>query len=369
MQPRLKEYKQFIEKKYIDSLTKNKDYSLDGLKTELKQKIKLGHFRRIVFTGMGCSVIVAEIIKGFFIDQKIPISVEVVNDYELDYLIDREILKDDKTLFIISSYSGYSQEPVKFYEKIKKLTKNIIFLTSGGKLKKIAESENVSIIYWQLRNPDEQYSLFHAPQFFSILLDIFFELKIIKSNYQQELFKTTQYLKKEFSRQRIVQAKQIAQKLKGREIVFLATPQWYLTLLKLVTMHFNEMAMAPAHRNYFHEFTHGEIVAFTQPKAKLAAVIFKDTQEDEYTKNKRRDLVNILTEKVKPNKNIEIVVINIKQSGFFKKFFSTLLFMQYIAYFLGVYYNTESRELIAKIAGNPWYKQISLNYEMPIIRG
>jgi glucose/mannose-6-phosphate isomerase len=88
---------------------------------------------------MDCSAIVFDIVKGFFADQKIPIYVEVINDYEIDFLVSKEILQDGKTLVIISSYSGFSQEPINAYHKIKEYTKDIIFLTSGGKLEQIAK--------------------------------------------------------------------------------------------------------------------------------------------------------------------------------------------------------------------------------------
>lgn len=41
----------------------------------------------------------------------------------------------------------------------------------------------------------------------------------------------------------------------------------------------------------------------------------------------------------------------------YRQFFSTVQFIQYVSYFLGVYYDYESRELISMAAGNPWYNQ------------
>ena len=168
MQPRLQRYKQFIQSGFADSLLWNKDYSLVGVDKELISRIKKGQFSRIIFTGMGCSAIVSDVVKGFFASQKIPIYIEVINDYDVDFLLDKEVLQDKKTLVIISSYSGFSQEPIHFYDRIKNLTKNIIFLTSGGKLAEIAKKDTVSIIYWKLRKPDREYPLFHVPQYFAI---------------------------------------------------------------------------------------------------------------------------------------------------------------------------------------------------------
>jgi glucose/mannose-6-phosphate isomerase len=363
MQPRLKRYKQFIEKEFISGLTRNKEYSLN-LKKELEDKIRNNQFSRILFTGMGCSAIVSDIIKGFFADPKIPIHVEVINDYEIDFLVNKEILQDRKTLVIISSYSGFSQEPINAYEQIKEYTKDIIFLTSGGKLEKIAKKENVSLIYWKIVNPDREYPLFYATQYFVILLDVFHKLGMIKSNYESELKKAADAIKKEFTKNKIKEAEKVAKNLRNKDIILLASPKWYLTLLKLVKMHINEMAMAPAHRNFIHEFGHSEIAVFTDPKSKQSLLIFMDKNEDNYTKNKIANLIKILTEKVPQNKNITVQEIKINQKDFFQQFFFTLLFIQYISYFLGVYYNYKSRELISRAAQNPWYNIKTIKKEL-----
>lgn len=363
-QPRLTRYKDFIESQFIDSLLHNKDYSLRDLKPSLKQKIMSGQFKRIVFTGMGCSAIVSDVIKGFFADQQIPIFVDVINDYDIDVLIDKDIIKDDKTLVIVSSYSGHSQEPIHFYQNVKCFTENLIFITSGGKLAKIAKEDDISIIYWELRNPDREYPLFHVPQYFSILLDIFYELKIVQTNYIDMLATTADMLRSEFSVEKINEAKQIADELYGREIIFIAAPKWYVSLLKLANMHFNEMAMVPAHRNYFHEFTHSEVAVFSDPLHILSVVMFRDIDSDQYKQEKMTRFTNIISDKtVNQNKNISIHELILDKGNFFGNFFSTLYFLNYIAYFLGIKHNFKSRELISTAAGNPWYNQKTIQQE------
>jgi len=358
LQPRLQRYQQFINTQFIESLLWNKDYSIENIHDDLKNKISLGKIKKIIFTGMGCSAIVSDLIKGFFADQKISTYVDVINDYDIDILVDKADLMDEKTLIIVSSYSGHSQEPIHFYNRIKNLTSNIIFLTSGGKLADIARHDNISIIYWKLRNPDREYPLFHVPQYFSILLDVFFELKILKSNFHDALKETVNHLKNEFTAEKITQANILSEKLRDREIVFIASPKWYVSLLKLADMHFNEMSMASAHRNYFHEFTHSEIAVFSHPKQKMGIVLFRDIGDDQYINNKMDNFIEIITNpQAEPNKNIELLEILLNQENFVTKLFSTLLFLNHIAYFLGLYYNTPSRELISTAAGNPWYSQ------------
>lgn len=365
MQPRLERYQQFIENEFIPSLNWNQDYSLAQLSPDLRAKIVNKNFRRIVFTGMGCSAIVSDVIKGFFVVSSNPIHVEVINDYDYRFLFDQSWLTDGATLFIISSYSGHSQEPIEFYNQIKNQTHDIIFLTSGGQLATIAEQDNVSLIRWQLRNSDREYPLFHVPQYFAILLDIFCELKILSTNYEQELAQVAKNLmahKNELAQQ----AELLADRLASSEIVCIASPRWYLSLLKLTDMHINEMAMVPIHRNYFHEFGHSEVAVFSNPTQRLAILNFRDVDDDEYTLGKMNRLREQLTNGDIQNKNIQFTEIVIEGKGFFEKFFSTLLLVNYLALELGKRSDITSRELISIVAGNAWYHQTTINAEQNI---
>jgi glucose/mannose-6-phosphate isomerase len=159
----------------------------------------------------------------------------------------------------------------------------------------------------------------------------------------------------------IDRARDIAQKLRDCDIVFLATPRWYVPLLKQTTMCFNEIAMVPAHRNLLHEFSHTEVAAFSSPKNKLAIVVFKDIDEDEYTRDKVGILERVLGDKShSKNKPIELIVVNLDQKDFFRKFFFAHFFMVYVAYYLGQYVDAEGRDLISITAGNPWWSQSAI---------
>lgn len=75
----------------------------------------------------------------------------------------------------------------------------------------------------------------------------------------------------------------------------LASPKWHQSLLKLAKMHFNEMAMAPAARNYFHEFCHSEVATLSDPGCRHAVLLFRDTDDDAYTQAKMDNLAALLT--------------------------------------------------------------------------
>ncbi|MFF5674911.1 SIS domain-containing protein [Streptomyces hygroscopicus] len=347
----------------FESLLWGHEYDLSGLDESLRERIASGQFKRIVFYGMGCSSVVSDIVKGFFLSERIPVQVQVINDYDLEWFVDREVMKDPSTLTIIVCYSGWSVEPCLFYDTMREMTgnQNLIVLTGGGKIAGLCREHGSSLIQYKLRHADREYPLYHVQQFFAIFLDLFHQLGITQRSYKEELEESVTFLKNEFSAGTLKRAEAIAEKLRDSRIVLLGTADWYVTLLKQTTMFFNEIAMVPTHRNLLHEFSHTEVAAYSDPSAKQAMVVFRDANADDYTRNKIQTLEKLFGDKSVPqNRNIEFVTIDLDQENFFKKFFFGHFFTVYIAYYLGLHADVTGRDLISIAAGNPWWSQRSI---------
>lgn len=363
MQPRVQRLNEFLGSPLFESTLWGHEYSLDGLNDDLRQRIEAQQFDKIVFYGMGCSSVVSDIVKGFFLTEGIPIHVEVINDYDVDWFVSHDFLQDERTLTFIVCYSGWSVEPILFYHKMKELTgnKNLIVLSGGGRISKIASEDGCSVIQYKLRHADREYPLYHVQQFFSIFLDLFHKLKITKSSYEQELKETVAYLKKTFNAETMGKAEAIAKQMQDSRIVFLATARWYVQLLKQTTMFFNEIAMVPSHRNLLHEFSHTEVAAYSNPGQKQTIVVFLDADDDEYTHEKVATLKKLFGDKSIPqNENIEFVQVDLDQKDFFQKFYYAHFFMVHVAFYLGKISDVEGRDLISIAAKNPWWSQESI---------
>jgi glucose/mannose-6-phosphate isomerase len=363
MQPRLQRLEEMLGNPLFESVLWGHEYDLDGLDSDLRARIESGRFKRIVFYGMGCSSVVSDIVKGFFLSEGIPIQVQVVNDYETDWFVDREVLRDDTTLTIIVCYSGWSVEPCLFYDQMRELTgnRNLIVLSGGGKIANLCREHGSSLIQYKLRHADREYPLYHVQQFFSIFLDLFHKLGITKSSYRSELEESVRFLKEQFTPETLSRAESIARRLTDSRIVLLSTAYWYGTLLKQTTMFLNEIAMVPTSRNLLHEFTHTEVAAYSSPSRKQAVIAFLDSASDDYTRAKVATLAQLLGDKSVPqNENIEFVTIDIDQDGFLKKFLYTHFFTVYIAYYLGRLADAPGRDLISIAASNPWWSQRSI---------
>ncbi len=96
-------------------------------------------FNKIVFAGMGGSAIGADLIKSYLLEE-LDIPIFVNRDYMLPAFVDK------KTLLIISSYSGNTEETLSAYRDGMKKKACMIAITTGGKLKKIAAKDGLPCI-------------------------------------------------------------------------------------------------------------------------------------------------------------------------------------------------------------------------------
>lgn len=175
---------------------------------------------KIVFSGMGGSALGAYVAKYLYAGNlKFPF--EVINDYHLPHYV------DEKTLVIIGSYSGNTEETLSsFFEAVKKRAK-VIALSSGGKLKIEAEKEKIP--FYQIKpkfNPCNQPRMGIGYAIFA-LLTFFNQLKLIplKRNGIDVIKKTLTRNNDLYGKKTPLSenpAKQLAQKIYNKIPIFIA---------------------------------------------------------------------------------------------------------------------------------------------------
>ncbi|MFY0644385.1 MAG: SIS domain-containing protein [Bacteroidia bacterium] len=94
-------------------------------------------FDHVVLGGLGGSGIGALIAKSWFFD-KADLPIEVVNNYDLPAYV------NEKSLVVINSYSGNTEESLSLFEQAKATGASILCLTSGGQLQEKAGEENIT---------------------------------------------------------------------------------------------------------------------------------------------------------------------------------------------------------------------------------
>ncbi len=111
------------------------DYAISNYKAHGK---KLSDFNHIVISGLGGSGISGRIIKSYYAD-KINIPIEAVSDYQLPKFV------NNKTLVILCSYSGNTEETISAYKDATNKGATKLVLTVGGKIAELAASDGTQI--------------------------------------------------------------------------------------------------------------------------------------------------------------------------------------------------------------------------------
>jgi len=110
-------------------------FALDNYKTH---GLKASQFSNIIIGGLGGSGIGGRIAKAYYAD-KSSLPIEVYSDYQLP------AYTSEKTLIILSSYSGLTEETLSMYEQASKLGCTILCISSGGTLLLSAEENQLPL--------------------------------------------------------------------------------------------------------------------------------------------------------------------------------------------------------------------------------
>jgi len=212
----------------------------------------------VVIAGMGGSAIGGDIAGRLaLIESKVPVWVH--RDYRLPAFV------DESTLVIASSYSGNTEETLSaFTESLKTRAKKMV-ITSGGKLKHLAESEGIPVFVIDYQAPPRAA----FPHSFVPLVGIFQKLGLL-GNKSADLHEAVDILNKistdliETRPLASNPAKQLAAKLWGR-IAVIYGAEILSEVARRWKGEFNENSKAWAFFENFPELNHNAVVGYEFP--------------------------------------------------------------------------------------------------------
>ncbi len=234
----------------------------------LEFKLPSGYSKvnKVVILGMGGSAIGGDLLSSLnAIDGKVPIS--VCRDYTLPKFVDA------KTLIIASSYSGMTEETLSAFNQALETPAKKLVVTTGGKLKSIAEQNNIPVFTINYVSPPRAAL---AYSFFS-LLGIFHKLGIV-SDKSKEVTEMAQVLKDlqasidENCPLKRNPAKQLATKLHQHLAIIYGAGFLSPVALRWKTQ-INENSKAWAYHEILPELNHNAVVGYEFP-AELAQRLF-----------------------------------------------------------------------------------------------
>lgn len=225
-----------FDKNYLDSI-----YSYPKQFKEAWEKsrridypFEYGQISDVIIAGMGGSAFGGRLLKSVFSDESVLVPVEVINGYDLPGYA------DEKTLVIVTSYSGNTEETLSIVKQAKTKGCKITVITSGGKLRNLLLSENYPGYTFDPKHNPSGAPRTSIGYLLGATLGIMSNLKLL--NYSENNFEETLKYLESFTKylakdNRLVV--QMAQKIYGTAPIFIAA----------------EHLIASAHiwRNFFNE--------------------------------------------------------------------------------------------------------------------
>ena len=298
---------------------------------EIKIPAEYKNIDQIVISGMGGSNLGPKIIKSVYSNEiKVPFSINA------DYQIPDSVTKH--TLFILSSYSGNTEEVLHTYKEAKKRKAKIMIVTAGGKLAEIIKKDNLpGYVFEDINNPSGQprigigYSI-------ACLLVLLSKAGVLKIN-KEGLKKTTDELEKESKKLKVgvnIQnnpAKKIAEQTHGKQVVLVGA-EFLEGNIEAMRNQFCENGKNFASYLILPNLNHFAMEGLADPSDNKEDIIFLFIDSDLYYDRiqKRGDL----TKRVVKKNKIEVLSYKLKNKTKLEQALELLQLGTWVTYYSGL---------------------------------
>ena len=280
---------------------------------------------KVIILGMGGSAIGGDVVRRLALAQsKAPVWVH--RDYGLPPFV------DEKTLVIASSYSGNTEETISAFTHSLKTKAKKLVLTSGGKLKQLAEREGIPVFIIDYQAPPRAA----FPHSFIPLLGIFQKLGLLrdKSAMLQEGLKILNKLANELAEATPLAsnpAKQLATKLRGHVLVIYGA-EFLSEVARRWKTQINENSKTMAFFEFFPELNHNAISGYNfPPEVKVFVVLLHSA-----LLNSQNRLRCEATAQLLAKAKIKHEVIEASGTTTIAQILSLILFGDYTSFYLAI---------------------------------
>jgi len=270
-----------------------------------------GEVTSVVVCGMGGSAIGGDLLKTYLHDSKLPCF--VIRDYKVPEWV------DNYTLVFIISYSGNTEETLSCFHDAKKKGAQIIAVSSGGELSKIAEK--VIKVPAGLQ-PRAAGGYLFFPLIGTLYNSSLIDVKNTDLNEMIALLNKKQEIQEK--------AEELAKKIHGKIPLIYSSELLKPIAYKWQTQ-INENAKYPAFHSAFSEMNHNEINAFrAMDRSKFIAILLRD-KNDHPKIRKRMDICKEIMER-----NIDVIEVQVKGNSLLARMFYTISVGDYTSYYLAL---------------------------------
>lgn len=263
-------------KELIEDFTQHINHSIEI--SEAANLIKSNkNINNVLICGLGGSGIGGTIVAQVIADD-IQIPVTINKDYKIPAFV------SENTLVICCSYSGNTEETLEMLALAEAKNAEIACITSGGKIKEIAEEKNYSVVVIPGGHPPRAAFGLSFPPLFFILKNY----GLIKNDYKSQLQNAIKTINEQ-EENIINEATAITEKLFNKIPVIYADANYEGVAVRF-RQQVNENAKMLCWHHVIPEMNHNELVGWTTKNEDLAVVIFRN--DDDYFRTQKRIEVN-----------------------------------------------------------------------------
>lgn len=296
----------------------------DAWQAMKKEKLPSAYrdINKIVIFGMGGSLLGMDVIKNLFASElKVPIA--LVNDYNIPACVDK------KTLVILSSYSGSTEETTTVAKTILSRTKKVFVITTGGYLANFAQKKKLPAYFIKPRyNPSKQPRIALG---YSIVgqLSLLNKLNLIKISDKHIAAVVNFLLKKQTTQKK--QALALAKKIKNH-IPILAASEFLLGNAHVLANQINENGKNFCAYFPIPEMNHHLMEGLSHPQSNKKNLYFIFLNSSLYhERNQRR---HDITKKIIKRNKLKYFEYKEKAKNKFLQSFSVLQWGSFLSFFL-----------------------------------
>jgi len=300
----------------------------DEIVKKAQLKLDASKINNILYLGMGGSAIAGDLlIDVFFNDLKVPLN--VIRSYSIPNFCNKN------TLVITSSYSGDTEETLSAVNSAQETGAQVIAITSGGEMDKIARKNNWNLLELPKGFPPRQAL---GLTFFS-LYKVLGQTKLVES-YIEDLSGLKEFMYHEIEKHDItkhgghVLAQELAKEIHNKIPVIYSSAPHLSVVSKRWQNQMNENSKSLAFCNVLPEMNHNEIVGWEMdPKvSKSLIAIFLENQSVVPRIKERIELSKAIIKK----QDIEVVDIYSTGNTSLEKVFSLIILGDWVSYYLAL---------------------------------
>ncbi len=287
---------------------------------------------KVVILGMGGSAIGGDLLSSLVIDEcKVPILVH--RSYDLPAFV------DEKTLVIVSSYSGTTEETISAFKQLIATNAKKLVMTSGGEIGKLAQERGIPAFIFDYKSPPRAA----MPLSFMALLGIISKLELIadKSEDIEESCSVVKEIGEKINETIPAQnnhAKQIAQRLFGK-IAVIYGAEHLSEVAARWKIQINENAKAWSINAAFPELNHNATTGYEFPAgiSRKTMIIMLRAE----SLHPRVELRYNITGEINKRAGIEYEIVDSSGKSKLAQMMSLILLGDYVSYYLALLYEID----------------------------